>query len=67
MQGLPMQSITVALEEFRDKVFACRLGKSIGGTLGAPHECKRWTQSLDFYFPVSVTVGARRKPSPPRR
>jgi len=44
--------LTLGRREFRDRVFACWLGKNIGGTLGAPHECKRHTHALDFYDPV---------------
>jgi ADP-ribosylglycohydrolase len=44
--------------EFRDKVFACWLGKNIGGTLGAPHECKRHAHALDFYDPVPTKAAA---------
>jgi ADP-ribosylglycohydrolase len=47
-----MAPITIGRREFRDKVFACWLGKNIGGTLGAPHECKRYALALDFYDPV---------------
>ena len=38
--------------EFRDKVYACWLGKNIGGTLGAPYECRRHTHALTYYDPV---------------
>ncbi len=37
------------LQEFRDKVLACWLGKNIGGTLGAPFEWKRQVNDLAFY------------------
>jgi len=47
-----MISLTLSRTEFRDRVYACWLGKNIGGTLGAPYECKRHTQALDFYHPV---------------
>lgn len=36
----------------RDKVYACWMGKNIGGTLGGPWECKRHTHALTFYDPV---------------
>jgi len=39
-------------KEYLDKVTACYLGKSIGGTLGAPWECLRHTHDLAFYTPV---------------
>ena len=37
---------------FRDKVYACWLGKNIGGTLGAPYECLRHTHALTYFDPV---------------
>ncbi|NQT50951.1 ADP-ribosylglycohydrolase family protein, partial [bacterium] len=45
----PMQ---IGIEEYRDKVLACWLGKNIGGTLGAPYECHKTVQSLTFYDPL---------------
>lgn len=44
--------VTFNEAEFRDKVYACWLGKSIGGTLGMPFEGRRETHSLTFYDPV---------------
>jgi len=38
--------------EYRDKVYACWLGKSAGGTLGMPFEGRRETHNLTFYDPV---------------
>jgi len=35
--------------EFRDKVFACWLGKNIGGTLGMPFEAKTEPRDITFY------------------
>ena len=35
--------------EFRDRVFACWLGKNIGGTLGMPFEGKKEEQNISFY------------------
>ncbi len=35
--------------DFRDRVFACWLGKNIGGTLGMPFEGKREPQNISFY------------------
>ena len=35
--------------EFRDKVYACWLGKNIGGTLGMPFEGNTSIQDLTFY------------------
>ncbi len=37
---------------FRDKVYACWMGKNIGGTLGGPWEDKQHTHSFTFYEPV---------------
>ena len=34
---------------FRDKVVGCWTGKNIGGVLGAPFECKRQINDVDFY------------------
>ncbi len=47
-----MTPITLSRSVFRDKVYACWLGKCIGGTLGAPYEGKRHTHALDFYHPL---------------
>ena len=35
--------------EYRDKVQGCWNGKNIGGTLGAPFECRRGVVEMDFY------------------
>lgn len=35
--------------EFRDRVYACWLGKNIGGTLGVPFEGKTDINNIDFY------------------
>ncbi len=47
-----MKTLVLGREEYRDKVFACWLGKNIGGTLGAPHEAKRYALGLEFYEPL---------------
>jgi ADP-ribosylglycohydrolase len=39
----------IHVQEFRDKVLACWLGKNIGGTLGAPFEWKRQLNNVSFY------------------
>lgn len=44
--------VQIGIEAYRDKVFACWLGKNIGGTLGAPYECKKEAQTLTFYNPL---------------
>jgi len=51
-----MDPIVIGREEFRDRVFACWLGKNIGGTLGAPHECLRHTHALTYYDPLPEKV-----------
>ena len=35
---------------YRDKVTGCWAGKNIGGVLGAPFECKRQVNDVDFYI-----------------
>jgi ADP-ribosylglycohydrolase len=45
--------IVLNLDEYRDKVLGCWLGKNIGGTLGAPFEGRRETHDLKYY--VNVT------------
>lgn len=47
-----MERLIISRREFRDKVFACWLGKNIGGTLGAPYETLRHTHALKYYDPV---------------
>ncbi|MHB8997890.1 MAG: ADP-ribosylglycohydrolase family protein [Armatimonadota bacterium] len=47
-----MKPIQISREEYRDKVFACWLGKNIGGTLGMPYECNKAKQALTFYDPL---------------
>jgi len=44
--------IALGRDEFRDKVHACWMGKSIGGTLGGPWECRKHTHAFTFYEPV---------------
>ena len=36
---------------YRDKVYACWLGKNIGGTLGTPYEGRKYVNDLTFYDP----------------
>jgi ADP-ribosylglycohydrolase len=47
-----MDKIILGREGFRDKMYACWLGKNIGGTLGMPWECHRYTHALEFYEPL---------------
>jgi hypothetical protein len=37
------------VKDYRNKVQGCWLGKNIGGTLGAPFECKRGVFPVEFY------------------
>ncbi|HHV98930.1 MAG TPA: ADP-ribosylglycohydrolase family protein [Clostridiaceae bacterium] len=39
----------LSLKEYKNKVLGCWMGKNIGGTLGAPFECKRGVYDIDFY------------------
>jgi len=47
-----MKPITLSEQEYRDKVYACWLGKNIGGTLGAPYEGRKEVLNLSFYDPM---------------
>jgi len=47
-----MERLVIGTGEFRDKVLGCWLGKNIGGTLGAPYECRREVLKLTFFDPV---------------
>ena len=38
----------LSLQEYRNKVLGCWRGKNIGGTLGAPFECKRGVFDVGF-------------------
>ncbi len=53
-----MSAIVIGKNEFVDKVYACWLGKNIGGTLGAPWECHKYAHNLDFYTPVPEKAAA---------
>jgi len=44
-----MDRIQLAEDVYRNKVFACWMGKNIGGTLGAPYEGRFYVNDLDFY------------------
>ncbi|MDI6828964.1 MAG: ADP-ribosylglycohydrolase family protein [Armatimonadota bacterium] len=44
--------IIISKAEYRDKVYACWLGKNIGGTLGAPYEGRKEPQNLTYYDPL---------------
>ena len=43
------QKLAINDAEFRDKVYACWLGKNIGGTLGMPFEGKTDINNISFY------------------
>jgi len=43
---------TINEAEFRDRVYACWLGKNIGGTLGMPFEGKKEINNVSFYTKV---------------
>jgi ADP-ribosylglycohydrolase len=47
-----MATIALGRDEYRDRVYACWLGKNIGGTLGAPFEGRKYVNDLAFYDPV---------------
>jgi len=39
----------LTLHDYRNKVLGCWLGENVGGTLGAPFECKRGVFPIEFY------------------
>lgn len=39
----------LTLEDYRNKVMGCWMGKNIGGTLGAPFEGRRQINNVEFY------------------
>jgi ADP-ribosylglycohydrolase len=41
--------IKLNINEYRDKVLGCWMGKNIGGTLGAPFEWRRQINDVNFY------------------
>jgi len=47
-----MPGIKLSESEYKDKVYACWLGKNIGGTLGAPYEGRKEVLSLGYFDPV---------------
>lgn len=51
MPALAVEKPKVVFNEadFRDRVYACWLGKNIGGTLGTPFEGKQDPNNLEFY------------------
>jgi ADP-ribosylglycohydrolase len=47
-----INKIQICEKEYLDKVYACWLGKNIGGTLGAPFETKKSVININYYEPV---------------
>jgi ADP-ribosylglycohydrolase len=47
--GAEKPKVTFNEAEFRDRVYACWLGKNIGGTLGVPFEGKQDPNNIEFY------------------
>ena len=47
-----MTRIVLSRKEYADRVFACWLGKNIGGTLGALMEGAKHTHALTWYDPL---------------
>jgi len=47
-----MRSVQLDEATYRDKVYACWMGKNIGGTLGAPWELDKNAHDFTFYNPV---------------
>ncbi|HOE66507.1 MAG TPA: ADP-ribosylglycohydrolase family protein [Candidatus Hydrogenedentes bacterium] len=39
----------ISLKQYRDSVSGCWMGKSVGGTLGAPFEWRREAHDIEFY------------------
>ncbi|MFH1905086.1 MAG: ADP-ribosylglycohydrolase family protein [bacterium] len=46
------KEIQLGIEEYKDKVYGCWLGKNIGGTLGEDFECKKHVNNLTFYWTI---------------
>ncbi len=46
------RNVTINEAEYRDHVYACWLGKNIGGTLGVPFEGKTDINNINFYTNV---------------
>lgn len=51
-----MDKTVLDRSKYYDKVFACWMGKNIGGTLGGPWEGIKYTHAFDFYEPVPETA-----------
>ena len=48
--------IDMEIENYRDKVMGCWLGKAVGGTLGMPFEGMDGPFAFDFYHPVPTAM-----------
>ena len=46
---IPGQSVKLNYEQLKDKVYACWIGKNIGGTIGGPFEGKREILNVEGY------------------
>ncbi|MEK6796959.1 MAG: ADP-ribosylglycohydrolase family protein [Spirochaetota bacterium] len=51
-----MNTRTIPYNDYRERVFGCWLGKSIGGTLGGPWEGRTPPKELTFYDPVPTAM-----------
>jgi len=51
-ETVSMRKIQLSRSDYYDKMFACWLGKNIGGTLGAPFEGRKQVNNLTFFTPV---------------
>ena len=49
MRNNPNFEIKLNLNEYKDKVYACWLGKNIGGTMGTPYEGKKEEQDIQGF------------------
>jgi ADP-ribosylglycohydrolase len=47
--SIAAQKVILNEADFRDRIYACWLGKNIGGTLGMPFEGKKEMNSISFY------------------
>lgn len=53
-----MKKVVISGKELRDKVYGCWMGKNIGGTLGAPFECRKWMNCLSYYHKMPDEAAA---------
>ncbi len=50
------QNRPIQIENYREKIMGCWLGKAVGGTLGMPYEGYAGPLNLNFYDPVPETM-----------